>query len=89
MSAIERLLERLETGWSPKADEIDPDIKQVDLRSWETSENVLDGRLRNYLSGFNGDDTTTAIASGPVILWDHPNVNWALTTDGFYWLAGP
>jgi hypothetical protein len=82
MAAIERLLERLETGWLPKRDEIDRDIKQVDLRAWV----MLDGRPRNYLTGFDQDDT--AVASGPVIYWG-PNMIWALTTDGFYWLESP
>ena len=88
MSAIERLLERLKTGWAPKADEIDPSIKQVDLRAWEILDNMLDGSLRNYLAGFDRDNAPTAVASGPVVFWG-PNMNWALTTDGFYWLEGP
>jgi hypothetical protein len=88
MSAIDRLLERLETGWTPKRDEIDPDIKQVDLRAWEILDNMLNGRLRNYLAGFDQDEAPTAIGTGPVIFWDR-DTNWALTTDGFYWLEGP
>jgi hypothetical protein len=81
--AIQRLRERLETGWVPKRDEIDRDIKQVDLTGWVTLDNMLDGR--NYVAGF---DETGIIATGPVLFWG-PNMNWALTMDGFFWLEAP
>jgi hypothetical protein len=83
VSAIERLLERLETGWVPKRDEIDRDIRQVDLTGWVTLDNRLDGR--NYLAGFDQDNI---VATGPVLHWG-PNRDWALTPDGFYWLEAP
>jgi hypothetical protein len=35
MTAIERLLERLQTGWAPKTDELGPDILQRDLMDWD------------------------------------------------------
>jgi hypothetical protein len=73
MSAIERLLERLETGWVPKRDEIDRDIKQVDFRIWEVLDNMFDGDLRNYLAGFDRDNPPTAIGTGPVLFWG-PNM---------------
>ncbi|WP_159011753.1 hypothetical protein [Bradyrhizobium sp. S69] len=85
---MQRLLERLETGWAPKRDEFDPDIKQVDLRSWEILDNMLDGRLRNYLAGLDRDEAPTSVGSEPVVFWG-PNMNWVLTTDAFYWLEGP
>jgi hypothetical protein len=88
MSAIERLLERLETGWVPKRDEIDRDIKQVDLRRWVTLEAILDGKLPNYLAGFDRPEAPTAIGTGPVLIFG-PEMSWALTTDGFYWLEAP
>jgi hypothetical protein len=49
---------------------------------------MLDGRLRNYLTGFDRPEAWSAVASGPVIFWDK-NMRWALTTDGFWWLEGP
>jgi hypothetical protein len=87
-AAMQRLLERLQTGWAPKRDEIEPSVKQVDLRSWEILDNKFDGDLRNYLAGFDRDDAPTVIGTGPVIFWG-PNMSWALTNDGFYWLEAP
>jgi hypothetical protein len=81
MTAIDdRLLERLETGWAPKRDEIDRDIKQADLTRWITLDNVRDGRLVNFIAGF---DQESMVATGPVLHWG-PNMSWALTGDGFY-----
>jgi hypothetical protein len=85
MSAIERLLERLETGWVPARAEIDRDIRQYDLTGWVTLDNERYGRGVNYLAGFDQDGI---IATGPVRLWG-PNMAWALTPDGFYWLEAP
>src|SRR5438445_391650 len=33
--AIKRLLERLQTGWAPQADEIGPVVRQVDALNWQ------------------------------------------------------
>jgi hypothetical protein len=33
--AIKRLLERLQTGWAPQADEIQPAVPQVDALNWQ------------------------------------------------------
>ena len=85
MSAIERLLEQLETGWLPKRDEIDPEIKQVDLYGWEVLENIKEDGIPNYIAGF---DECGIIATGPVMRWG-PNMDWALSGDGFYWLEVP
>jgi hypothetical protein len=75
--------QRLESGWVPERADIHPWIKQVDLTGWVTLDNVLDGR--NYLAGFN---ETGIIGTGPVLFWG-PNMDWALTGDGFYWLEAP
>jgi hypothetical protein len=80
--------ERLKSGWVPTRDEIDPDVKQVDLVGWEMLEAMLAGDLRNYLAGFDRDEAPHAIGTGPVVFWG-PQARWALTTDGFYWLEGP
>jgi hypothetical protein len=48
MSAIERLLEQLKTGWAPKRDEINPDIKQVDMYGWEVLENIKEDGIPNF-----------------------------------------
>ena len=88
MSAIERLLERLQTGWTPTRDEIDRDIRQVDLHRWVMFDGVFEGRLRNFLAGFDQAEASTAFGTGPVIFWG-PNMNWALTTTCFCWLDTP
>ena len=33
--AIKRLLERLQTGWAPQADEMEPAVPQVDALNWQ------------------------------------------------------
>jgi hypothetical protein len=80
--AIERLAERLQTGWLPARAEIDRDIRQYDLTGWVTLDNERDGRGVNYLAGF---DQGNIVATGPVLHWGL-NMDWALTADGFYWL---
>jgi hypothetical protein len=84
MSAIERLLEQLKTGWAPKRDEINPDIKQVDMYGWEVLENIKEDGIPNYIAGFDQQDCKIT-ATGPVLHWG-PNMAWALMPDGFYWL---
>jgi hypothetical protein len=83
VTAIERLAERLETGWQPKRDEIDPAIKQVELTRWVMLENWREGRFANFLAGF---DVSGIIATGPVLVWGK-YMEYALTVDGLYWLS--
>ncbi|MBN9007155.1 MAG: hypothetical protein J0H40_17290 [Rhizobiales bacterium] len=75
--AIERLLERLQTGWTPSASEIDRDIVQVDALTWEWSH---DGR--SILS--RSADQRPQIHGG--ILYVSERLDFALTTDAFLWL---
>jgi len=82
MSAIERLLERLETGWVPKRDEIDRDIKQVYLTRWVI---IDDAQMKNHIVGFDENDI---FDHGLVLHWG-PNMDWVLTPDGFFWLEAP
>jgi hypothetical protein len=73
---LERLLERLQTGWAPKANEIDPVVPQVDALNWDWSDGVcityktVDRQMRQ---------------TGPVIYVDAA-LTYALTADGLYWL---
>jgi hypothetical protein len=81
--AIERLLERLQTGWAPKADEIDRDVPQVDALNW----------------GWNFEDSETIVPlgityqtaerdmrkTGPVLHID-AHRTYALTAEGIFWL---
>jgi hypothetical protein len=80
VSATERLLERLQTGWAPKTDEIDRDVPQFDMLDW------------GWWTYFNepamflaGSDLEGPLVTGPV-LWIDPNLGWALCESGFYWL---
>jgi hypothetical protein len=80
--------QRLESGWVPERHEIHPWIKQINLTRWVTLEAVLDGKLPNYLAGFDRPEAPHAIGTGPVLMFG-PEMAWALTTDGFYWLEAP
>ncbi len=75
--AIMILRDRLETGWSPKADQIDPDVRQVDALNWSWSADgksifcqTIDRLEKRY-----GD-----------ILYVSPHQDYALTSIAFLWL---
>jgi hypothetical protein len=80
MSAIERLLERLQTGWAPETDDIDRDIQQFDLLDWGWWTYFNEREM--FLAG---SDLEGALVSGPV-LWIDPGLEYALCESGFYWL---
>jgi chemotaxis regulatin CheY-phosphate phosphatase CheZ len=77
--AIQRLRERLETGWQPKADEIDMAVPQVDALNWEW--NFEDSGITYQTIDRQPRKT------GPVIHIDE-HMTHALTDDGFFWLYG-
>jgi hypothetical protein len=79
---IKVMQQRLESGWVPEKHEIHSWIKQVNLTRWATIDGPHEG---NYLAGFDQD---SIVATGPVLFWG-PNMDWALTPDGFYWLESP
>lgn len=75
--AIMILHDRLETGWAPKADEIDRDVRQVDALNWSWSADgkaifcqTIDRLEKRY-----GD-----------ILYVSPHQDYALTSIAFLWL---
>jgi hypothetical protein len=75
--AIQRLRERLETGWQPQAGEINRDVPQTDALNWEWSAGAIvyqtvDRQLRK---------------TGPVIYIDE-HMTYALTSEGIFWLYG-
>jgi len=79
--AMARLLERLQTGWSPKADEIDPEIAQHDLVDWQFVAARRSGKLTLFgLVDLSWRDMTYEV------LWIDQHFDWALCEDGFYWL---
>lgn len=79
-TAIERLLELLQTGWVPKADEIVRDMPQFDLLDWGWWTYFNDQTM--FLAGSNLEGP---LVSGPV-LWIDPGREYALCKTGFYWL---
>jgi hypothetical protein len=75
--AIQILRERLETGWSPKADEIDRDVLQVDALNWCWSDC---GRTVCYQTVDRGYRISADI------LYVDKNQTYMLTTDALLWL---
>ena len=76
---MQRLLERLQTGWLPMRDEIDMRIPQHDLASdWE---------FLAYRRGIHVmiRPARTRELSGD-ILWIDAGLAFALCEDGFWWL---
>lgn len=75
--AIMILHDRLETGWTPKAGQIDPDVRQVDALNWNWA---FDGRAI---------ECQTMDRRGQLygeILYVSPNQDWVLTSTAFLWL---
>lgn len=75
--AIEILRDRLETGWSPKADEIDRDVPQIDALNWYWSDC---GRTVCYQT-IDREHRTSAEA-----LSVDKYMTYALTVDALLWL---
>jgi hypothetical protein len=79
---VAHLLERLQTGWQPRADEIDMRIRQRRIFDWSFApsfsrpESVIIGRPENRFGVIRTD----------VILWIDSDLRWALCDDGFWWL---
>jgi hypothetical protein len=75
--AIQRLLERLQTGWQPTADEIDRNVPQRDIVDWDFWKS---GRT---LIGYPSDEPGWREVN---VLWIDAGLRWALAPDAFYWL---
>lgn len=81
---MERLLERLQTGWRPKGDEIDMRVRQHRIFDWSFApsfsrpEAVIVGR----------PESRKGVIRTDVILWVDSDLSWALCEDGFWWLLG-
>ena len=86
-SEIERLLERLQTGWRPLVLEIDPAIPQRTLVEWSMvpgSAAVQAMKLWGTLLEEIRDLEHTWMTEE--VLWIDAGLAWALCADGFYWL---
>jgi hypothetical protein len=91
---IDRLVERVQTGWRPVAEEIDPDIPQrtmlratfaVDLLAYPDEPDLMQYSRATKLLG---RDEEGAVCSTGEILWIASDLSWALCADGFYWWEG-
>ena len=78
--AMARLLERLQTGWQPMADEINPEIAQRDVVDWQFVVARRSGKLTLFGLVEGWRDMTYEV------LWIDRFFDWALCEDGFYWL---
>jgi hypothetical protein len=78
MSAIDRLLERLQTGWQPTSDAIDADVPQRTLYEWQH------WKRSGNLLGYPSDEAGWREVDVLVI---DPGQAWALCADGFWWLS--
>ena len=84
--AIQRLRERLETGWAPQTDEIDQSVPQVDALNWEW--NFEDAGTIVPLGITYQTIDRQPRKTGPVIHIDE-HMAYALTDDGFFCSTAP
>jgi hypothetical protein len=71
--AIQRLFERLQTGWQPKADEIDRELPQLDLFDWQFAPAFE--RSEAVVIGYDADGRLTR---SDQIIWIDAALRWAL-----------
>jgi hypothetical protein len=90
--AMQRLLERLQTGWIPVADEIAAGIPQqtmarwsfaVDLMAYPDEPEFVQYSRAEHLLG--RDDQGFGMSSGE-IFWIASDLTWAMCEGGFFWL---
>lgn len=89
---MERLLERLQTGWQPRDDEIDMRIRQRMLSDWWFAVDLLAYPDDTVVSGWARAEKIIGRAPDgrmtwtDEILWIDAELRWALCEDGFWWL---
>ena len=76
--AMQRLLERLQTGWQPSPDAIPVEVPQHHLGAWE----FLGPRRHRVLL----HSAATRELSGDII-WIDAGLRWALCEGGLWWLG--
>lgn len=81
---VERLLERLQTGWRPRPDEIDMRIRQRKIFDWQVAPSFL--RPEPVLIG--RPESREGVIRTDVILWIDARLRWGLCEDGLWWLEG-
>ena len=82
MEPVERLLERLQTGWQPQRDEIDTRIQQRAVFRWSFAPSF--SRPEAVIIG--QPETREVVTRTDQILWIDAGLRWALCEDGFWWL---
>lgn len=83
---MERLLERLQTGWRPRPDEIDMRIPQRTMSRWEFWPSRHASRPHMLIAGWPVDDAGAWPQFTQQVLWIDELLEWALCEDGFWWL---
>jgi hypothetical protein len=76
--AMQRLLERLQTGWQPKPDEIDTRIPQLTLWDWQFAPAFE--RPEAVVIGY---DTDGRVTRSDQIIWIDATLRWTLCESGF------
>jgi hypothetical protein len=79
--AMQRLLERLQTGWAPKTDEIDPEIQQIDFLNWTMFQSLPEQTIIIV-----GKDSADALLLSGYVFWIDERFEWAVGEAGFMWL---
>lgn len=84
--AIQRLLERLQTGWRPVTQEIDREIRQCRLHDWDFVPSRTERAMR--LHGLLAEEIVRVDQAWMTdeVLWIDAGLAWALCEDAFYWL---
>jgi hypothetical protein len=81
--AVKRLLERLRSGWTPKAEEIEPAVPQVDALNWqwnfEDAETIVPLGIT-----YQTLDRLTRKTTG--VLYINEHMTYVLTAEGLFWL---
>lgn len=80
-----RLLERLQTGWNPKPEEIDPSVSQREFATWDIVQSPRTPSIR--LCGLLEHGNLDSWMMTHEVLWIDADLRWALCEDGFWWMS--
>lgn len=86
---IDRLVERVRTGWRPTTGEIDPEIPQRVLRRAHLAVDAIaypdDPDFYSPATKLLGIDESGHVEPTGEILWIDAHRDWAVCDDGFWW----